>query len=91
MTHAMLALGSAMAVAGFLFGLGYFATLQRTVGLFVSRHSLLGPAALTLGRIAAAAVFLTLAAKLGALPLLAAFLGFLVARAYALRAVRREG
>ena len=39
------------------------------------------PLALTLGRIAAAVAFLGFAAKFGAAPLLAAFLGFLLARA----------
>ena len=91
MTHGILALASAMAFAGFLFGLGYFATLRRTVGLLVTRHSLVGPVALSLGRIAAAVIFLMLAAKLGALPLLATLVGFLLARSCALRAVRRAG
>ena len=40
----------------------------------------LAPVALTLGRTGAAVVFLALAARLGAASLLAAFLGFLLAR-----------
>ena len=91
MTNSMPALVAAMAVAGFLFGRGYFAMLRQTVRLFVSRRSLLGPAVLTLGRIAAAAIFLMLAARLGAAPLLAAAVGFLLSRSYALRAAPREG
>ena len=85
------ALASAMAVAGLVFGLGYFASLRRTVDLYGSGHARLGPAALTLGRIAGAMIFLILAARLGALPLLTAFLGFLLARGLALRALRRRG
>ncbi len=48
--------------------------------------SRLVPALLTLGRFAAAAGFLGVAASSGALPLLTGFLGFLLARAAALRA-----
>lgn len=84
------ALPSAMAVvAGLVFGLSYFTTLRWTVNLYGSHHNHVGTAALTLGRIASAAVAFTFAARLGALPLLAAFFGFLLARALALCAVRR--
>jgi hypothetical protein len=95
MIHAFLAstvaLASAMAVAGLVFGLAYFAALRWTVSLYGSGYGHLGPAALTLGRIAAATIFLIVAARLGALPLLAAFLGFLLARGLALRRLRRLG
>jgi hypothetical protein len=47
------------------------------------------PAALTLGRFAAAALFFAAAARWGALPLLSAFLGFLSARGVTLRATQR--
>jgi hypothetical protein len=80
-----------MAVAGLAFGLVYFATLKRSVMLFAAGRGWLGPLALTLGRIGAAVAFLFVAAKLGAAPLLAAFIGFLMARALALRAERRAG
>ena len=80
-----------MAVAGLAFGLVYFASLKRSVSLLVSDKGWLGPLALTLGRIGAAVGFLFVAAKLGAAPLLAAFIGFLMARALALRAERRAG
>lgn len=86
-----LATAAAMAAAGLVFGLGYFAALRRTVHLFGSGRGRFAPAALTLGRILAAVVFLLSAARLGALALLAAFLGFLLARALALRAARRAG
>jgi hypothetical protein len=83
-------LALAMAFAGFAFGLVYFVALHRTVTLFVAGGGWLGPSALTLGRIGAATIVLTLAARLGAVPLLTTFLGFLVARAVALHAVRRD-
>lgn len=93
MTHADLIshpeLTMMMAFAGFAFGLAYFATLKRSVALLATRRGWLGPVALTLGRIGAAVGFLFIAAKLGAAPLLAAFLGFLLARTLALRAARR--
>jgi hypothetical protein len=80
-----------MALAGLIFGLLYFATLKRSVALFVGGKGWFGSLALTLGRIGAAAAFLFVAAKLGASPLLAAFIGFLMARAVALRAEKRAG
>jgi hypothetical protein len=80
-----------MAFVGFMFGLLYFATLKRTVALFATGCGWFDPVALTLGRTGAAVVFLALAAKLGAASLLAAFLGFLLARSMALAAARRAG
>jgi N-ATPase, AtpR subunit len=80
-----------MAIGGFAFGLFYFMSLKRSVTLFVGGKSWLGALALTLGRIGACVVFLYGAARLGAAPLLAAFAGFLTARALALRAERKAG
>jgi len=88
MTDAGLALASAWAVAGFGFGLGYFAAVRRTVGFYGAGGRALVPLALTLGRIAGAIVMFGCAARFGALPLLAAFVGFLLARTLALRAAR---
>jgi len=82
------ALASGGAAAGLVFGLVHFAVLRRTVDLYGAGRGL-APAALTLIRIAGAIVFFGLAARLGALPLLSAFLGFLLARVLALRAARR--
>jgi len=82
-------LAVAVGLAGFVFGLFYFAAVQRTAVLLAARKSWLGALALTLGRIAAAAIFLAFAAKLGAASLLTAFLGFLLARAVALRIAGR--
>lgn len=92
MTHASLpaigGLALTMALAGFAFGIAYFAALRRTVTLFAAGRGWLGPLLLTLARIAAAAILLAIVAKLGATALLAALLGFLVARAVALRFAR---
>ena len=84
-----LALSTGWAVSGLFFGLGYFIVLQRTAGLLAGGRGRLLPVALTSGRIAAAILFLGVAARFGVLPLLTAFLGFLLARALALRAARR--
>jgi hypothetical protein len=81
----------AAGLAGFILGLAYFAAVQRTALLFVAGRGWLAPVALTLARIAAAVLFLALAARLGAAPLLAGFAGFLLARAVALRVARRPG
>jgi len=81
----------AMSAAGVAFGLLYFAALRRTVAHLAARSGWATPLLFTVSRIGAALVFLALAAMLGAAPLLAAFAGFLVARALALRAVRRNG
>ena len=87
----MFAIAVTTAFSGFAFGVFYFAALERSVTLFASDRRWLGPLALTLARMAAAVLFLGLAAKLGALSLLAALLGFLLARAVSLRAARRTG
>jgi len=95
MTHNALAnkpeLTMLAAVVGLAFGFVYFASLKRSVTLLVGRKGWVGSLVLTLGRIGAAGAFLFVAAKLGAAPLLAAFFGFLIARASALRAQRRAG
>jgi hypothetical protein len=83
-----LSLTSAMLAAGITFGIGYFAALSWTVTLTGSGRTRM-PAALTLLRLAGAAIFLGLSARLGAVPLLAAFIGFLLARALALHAQQR--
>jgi len=82
-------LGSASAGFGLVFGLAYFAALRRTADLFSAGKGYLLPAALTFCRFTGAVAVFGLAAWLGALPLLAALLGFLLARAIALRTARR--
>jgi hypothetical protein len=83
------ALAFAAALVGLPFGIVYFAALHRTVELYTHARSGFVAAALILGRLAGAVVLFGLAAKLGALPLLSSFLGFLLARWLALRAARR--
>lgn len=83
-----------LALAGFAFGLAYFRMVRWTARCLADGArdgGWAGPAALTLARVAAAVVLLILAARLGALALLAAFLGFLVARTVALRRTERTG
>lgn len=80
-----------MACAGLAFGLVYFAALCRTSILLATGRGWTALLAFTVARIGAAVIFLALAAKLGAAPLLAAFAGFLAARAIAIRVVRRSG
>jgi hypothetical protein len=92
MTMPIFASGFAAATAllgGLAFGCAYFAVLRRAVDLYITGHGLLVPAILTVGRLATAILFLGVAARIGALPLLSAFLGFLVARLFALLSTRR--
>lgn len=79
----------AVAFAGLALGLIYFHALRRTVDLFAGGRGWLWPAGLTFARIAGAVIVLTFVARLGAMPLLAGFLGFLLARAVSLRSARR--
>jgi N-ATPase, AtpR subunit len=87
----VIAKATTMAPAGFVFGLVYFVALKQTVILFVSGRGRLGPLAFTLGRMATAVSFLGLAAKFGAVSLLAALMGFWLARAVALRTAGGPG
>ncbi|HXP73167.1 MAG TPA: ATP synthase subunit I [Stellaceae bacterium] len=92
MTHdtvVVSALAASMAVVGAIVGFVYFACLRRTVALFAGGGGWAGPAALTLVRVGAAVVVLGFAARLGAVALLAAFLGLLVARTIAMRRAQR--
>jgi N-ATPase, AtpR subunit len=76
-------------LAGFVFGLFYFAAVERTAVLIASKKSALAPISLTLGRVVAATAFLALATQFGDASLLSAFLGFLLARTVALRKAGR--
>jgi len=75
--------------AGFVFGFAYFVVLRRTIDLYIAGRGRLVPALLTLGRLGALTLFLVITARNGALPLLASFIGFLMARAVALRVARK--
>ena len=84
------AAAAVFAVAGLVFGRVYFAALRRSVERYAAGGGRLVPAGLTLARLAGALLFLGLAARVGALPLLAAFLGFLLARSLALGMAGRK-
>lgn len=92
MTGAAVASGAALsvggAVLGLVFGLAYFMVLRLSAVLYGAGRRL-APSALTLGRIVGAILFLGPVAQLGSLPLLSAFLGFLLARTVVLRTARR--
>jgi F1F0 ATPase subunit 2 len=74
--------------AGILLGLAYFACLRLTAEQFAAGAGWAQPFLLTLARLAGAAAALALAARWGALPLLAGFAGFLLSRGIALRRAR---
>lgn len=78
-----------LAIAGFVLGMAYFASLRRGVQLSIARHAWLPYMLWALGRIAAAAIFFTFAVRWGVPALLAAFAGFLAARQLAVRTARR--
>ena len=82
-------LAFAATLAGLVVGLVHFAALWWSIELYSAGQGQLAAVALTLGRIAGTIVFLGLAARFGALPLLSSFLGFLLARMLALRVARR--
>jgi len=70
----------AAVIAGFGFGLAYFTMIRRTATLLAAKSGWWEPLMLLLTRMVAAVVFLAVMAKLGASILIAAFLGFLLAR-----------
>ncbi len=80
---------AALAIAGLAFGLVYFRAVALTAGRILSGAGPAGTVALVAGRLAGAAMLFALAAWLGAGPLVAAFAGFLVARAVTMRRARR--
>lgn len=89
MTTLTFALGAAAAIAGVLLGLGYFALLKRSVGQLVS-GGWKGLALTSLARITVAVIAFFLLARLGAIPLVCAAAGFLLARLISVRRVQRE-
>ena len=77
--------GAPFVLLGALFGAGYFTALRLNVERYLSGRSP-GPAvALHLGRLLLAGVGFALIAQAGAVPLLGALVGFLLARSVALR------
>ncbi len=80
-----------MAFGGFVMGLLFFAGLWWTIDHIVAGRERFSHLVLTLGRIGAAAICLAFAGVVGAVPLLASFLGFLLARNLAMHTARRAG
>jgi F1F0 ATPase subunit 2 len=78
----------AFALAGILLGLFFFATLRWNIALYLSRRT--AGLALQLGRLAVVVLGLVLVAHAGATPLVATFVGFLIARSAVLRGAREE-
>ena len=72
-------------MGGIAMGTGYFYALRKTADLIVGGGSTLRAMGLTLGRLALMGTGLYVAALNGALPLLAALLGVLIAKAICLR------
>ena len=85
----VLAFGAAF--LGLNFGLVYFQALLRTAELLAGDRGWLVPAGLTLARVVGAILVLAFMARLGAIALLAAFLGFLLARMIALHSAGSAG
>lgn len=79
------AITTVSAVAGIAAGLIYFAALRRSVAALTCGNGWFVPAILTMARLGGLVIALGIAAKLGAMPLLAAFVGFLIARGIAFR------
>jgi hypothetical protein len=84
----LLALAAGWAASGFILGMIYFAALRRSVDVLGTDGGRLRWTALTLGRLVGITLFLAAAVRFGPLPLLSAFLGFLIARGFALRRSR---
>jgi len=90
MTHhqltAVLEATAALAFGGML-GLAYFACLRKTVTLFAADGGWARPAMLTVTRFVVATAAFAIAARLGPVPLLSGFCGFVLSRGIALRRV----
>jgi F1F0 ATPase subunit 2 len=76
------------ALLGTIVGAGYFAALRYNVERYLSPRPLGTAVMLHLTRLVLAGIAFALIARAGAVPLLGALLGFLVARALAIRGVR---
>lgn len=83
-------MATVFAVAGMGFGWAYFTVLRKAVQLCCVGISALQMSALTLGRIAAAIGFFMWVGRWGAVPVLAALLGFFAMRTVGLRSRRGD-
>lgn len=78
-------------LAGLVVGLAYFRALRLTADLFAQGRGWTLPLGLTLVRLAGLIAVLYLTVQLGAAPLIASFLGFLLARTIAVRSAAETG
>lgn len=76
---------AAAALSGFVFGLAYFAAMRATVARIAAGSGWMVPSTLTAARIIAVTILLFFMARMGAMPLLATFIGLLIARQLALQ------
>ena len=76
------------ALLGTMVGAGYFAALRHNVEHYLSPRSLGAAVMLHLARLVLAGIAFALTAQAGAVPLLGALSGFLLARALAIRSIR---
>ncbi|GLI95840.1 N-ATPase subunit AtpR [Methylocystis echinoides] len=76
---------AAAALSGFVFGLAYFAAMRATVAHIAAGSGWMVPSTLTAARIIGVTTLLFFMARMGAMPLLATFIGLLIARQLALR------
>lgn len=84
LTHTIVVALFAM-LAGLVVGLAYFRALRLTADMFAQGRGATLPLGLSLVRLAGLIAVLSLAVQLGATTLIACFLGFLLARAIAMR------
>jgi F1F0 ATPase subunit 2 len=89
-TSADVLLAAGSFVGGLAAGIAYFAMLRSSVDRLARQRGRLGAVALSLARISVTIAVFIFVARMGALPLLVSFLGFLAARSLALLRVRRE-
>lgn len=89
MTPSVIQIGAPL-LAGFLFGLCYFYAVRVTAENLASGKGWAIPALLTAARLAGAVLLSLYLVQFGALPLLAGFVGFLLARAFSTRAAREQ-
>lgn len=76
------------ALLGTMVGAGYFAALRYNVERYLSPRSLGAAVMIHLARLVLAGIAFALIARAGVAPLLSALLGFLLARALAIRSIR---
>jgi F1F0 ATPase subunit 2 len=82
--------GIAACIGGIALGLAYFTAMRWSTDAFVKGDDWRQALLLTLARLAGAGIVFVIIAQAGAVALLSAFVGFLVARALALSSAREN-